>query len=203
VDAQGVLQAVLRGTLSGGRKRGSRALQTLWRGDHPLLNARTLLTLGGLAWGVYEAATATQGTPVPPPPTPAPPLPPALPDGALRLLRLAISAARADGVLQEAERRAILQEARSVGAEALVQAELDRPLPLDQILPGGVPENQRPDLYVLAYTIVRADEGVSGSERIFLAQLANRLGLGPDRTQALEESTAARIDAESEKQGAA
>jgi hypothetical protein len=54
----------------------------------------------------------------------------------------------------------------------------------------------------LAYTIVRADESVSGGERVFLAQLANLLGLRPDPTRALEESTA-RIDAQREEQGAA
>ena len=33
------------------------------------------------------------------------------------------------------------------------------------------------ELYILAFTIVRADENVSGAERIYLAQLAHQLGL--------------------------
>jgi len=41
---------------------------------------------------------------------------------------------------------------------------------------------------------VRADEGVSGAERIYLAQLANHLGLEPETTARLEEETAARIE---------
>jgi uncharacterized membrane protein YebE (DUF533 family) len=54
------------------------------------------------------------------------------------------------------------------------------------------------ELYVLAFTIVRADESVSGAERIYLAQLAYRLGLDEATTQALETETAAKIDTQSE-----
>ena len=52
----------------------------------------------------------------------------------------------------------------------------------------------RRDLYVLAFTIVRADETVSGAERIYLAQLAHALGLDPATAAALEQQTAAAID---------
>ena len=45
------------------------------------------------------------------------------------------------------------------------------------------------------FTVVRAGEGVSGTERVYLAHLANRLSLTPDRTAALEARTAAAIDA--------
>ena len=43
---------------------------------------------------------------------------------------------------------------------------------------------------MLAYTIVRADEQVTGAERIYLAQLANLLGLDPATVQQLEKDTA-------------
>jgi uncharacterized membrane protein YebE (DUF533 family) len=84
-----------------------------------------------------------------------------------------ISAARSDGELQDAERQTIQEHARARGAEALIKAELDSTRPLAEILAGLDDPNQRRDLYVLAFTIVRADEAVSGAERIYLAQLAH------------------------------
>ena len=41
-------------------------------------------------------------------------------------------------------------------------------------------------LYTLAFTIVRADEAVTGGERIYLAQLAHRLGLDAAAVTRLE-----------------
>jgi uncharacterized membrane protein YebE (DUF533 family) len=207
MDAQDLIHSVLKGALSGRGKRGGRALRALTGSGSPLLNAGTLLTLGGLAWGVYEAATAKPGgfagADVPPAP-PRPPLPSAtsgaqaVPEAALRLVRLMISAARADGALHDAEREAILKQARAAGAEALVQAEIDSKHALDEIVAGVSELNQKQDLYVLAFTIVRADEGVSGAERIYLAQLAHQLGLSSEETKALEELAAAGIDAQGE-----
>ncbi len=55
----------------------------------------------------------------------------------------------------------------------------------------------RATLYVLAYTILRADdETISGAERIYLAQLANLVGLSPEDVQKLEKDAGARIDAQ-------
>jgi len=54
------------------------------------------------------------------------------------------------------------------------------------------------ELYVLAFTIVRGDETVSGAERIYLAQLAHQLGLDPAAVQRLEIETSVRIDAQPE-----
>jgi uncharacterized membrane protein YebE (DUF533 family) len=52
------------------------------------------------------------------------------------------------------------------------------------------------DLYVLAFAVVRADETVSGAERIYLAQLASQLGLDPATTARLEAQAAEAIDRE-------
>ena len=54
---------------------------------------------------------------------------------------------------------------------------------------------QRTTLYVLAFTILRADEQLTGAERIFLAQLAHLLELGPEDAARLERDTGERIDA--------
>lgn len=208
MDAQDLIQSVLRGALTGRRKRGRNAFGYLTHGQGSFLNASTLLTLGGLAWGVYEAATSKTGSlgggqpsePTAPPPLPGAgvPMPGNVDPAALRLVRLTISAARADGTLHEAERQKILDEARKAGALELVQAEIEEPRPLSQILAGVSELNQRQDLYVLAFAVVRADETVSGAERIYLAQLAHQLSLSADETQALEELAAARIDARDE-----
>jgi uncharacterized membrane protein YebE (DUF533 family) len=60
----------------------------------------------------------------------------------------------------------------------------------------GVTDPQfKEQLYTLAFTIVRADEAVTGGERIYLAQLANRLSLDAATVSRLEAEAAARIDA--------
>jgi uncharacterized membrane protein YebE (DUF533 family) len=46
----------------------------------------------------------------------------------------------------------------------------------------------------MAFAIVRADETVSGAERIYLAQLAHRLGLGSAAVAEIEQHTATAID---------
>jgi len=200
MDAQDLIHSVLKGAFSGRRKRGQRALRSLNGGSNAFLNTSTLLTLGGLAWGVYEAATSKPGG-FAGPNASAVPLPAstaAVPEGALRLVRLMISAARADGTLHDAERKALLEHARAAGGEALVEAELASPRPLAEIVGGVSYLNERQDLYVLAFTIVRADESVSGAERIYLAQLAHQLGLSAEESSALEELSVARIDAQGE-----
>jgi uncharacterized membrane protein YebE (DUF533 family) len=120
----------------------------------------------------------------------------AVPSVALRLIRLAVSAARADGVLSAEERALILEHARQAGIEAEVAGELDASRPLAEIVAGVADDQHRRDLYTLAFTIVRADETVSGAERVYLAQLAHRLGLAPAAAAALEAETAATIDAQ-------
>jgi uncharacterized membrane protein YebE (DUF533 family) len=113
----------------------------------------------------------------------------------LRLGRLTIAAARADGRLEDSERVAILEQARAVGAEAVVQQEIAQPRPLAEIVAGIADPSAKEQLYVLAFAVVRADESVSGAERIFLAQLAHGLGLDPAATARLEAEAGARIDA--------
>ena len=128
---------------------------------------------------------------------PMPPLPTAStsvsPD-TMRVLRLAISAASADGVVTDEERNAILEQARSAGVGGLVETELSQPRPLREIVAGVTDSNERATLYVLAFSVLRGDEQPSGAERIYLAQLANLLGLDPPDAERLERNTAAAID---------
>ena len=128
----------------------------------------------------------------------APPLPGAAeaPPDLLRLVRLTISAARADGTLSPAEQEQILAHAREVGAEQLVDYEIRNPRPLPEITAGIADPKAKGEMYQMAFAIVRADETVSGAERIYLAQLAHALGLDPATTARLESEAASGIDAE-------
>lgn len=110
------------------------------------------------------------------------------------MVRLMISAARADGELADVERQAILDHARAAGVEPLVAAELERATPLPAIVAGVTDQKQCEDLYVLAYALVRADEAVTGSERIYLAQLASRLDLDDATIARLERDADGRIE---------
>ena len=211
LDAEDIVNGLMWGALGGRGKPWENAGRAVRAGG--LVNATTLLAAAGVAWGLYETWQAQQahGTAVPagsppagvtPPTVPPPPgtiAAPAdeagLPTPVLQLVRLMISAARADGDLGPAERERILAEAREVGAEALVLRELDAPRPLGEIVAGVTDPQLKEQLYTLAFTIVRVDEVVTGSERIYLAQLAHRLGLDPGTVARLEAETARRIDA--------
>ena len=194
-----LLLTVLNGVMGGRGKRSRRASRFLGSGGGRLLsNPATLMTAAGLAWGVYETLKGREAQGATPPPLANAAEPaagvPAVDPAALRMLRVAVSAAAADGALSEREKAAILQQANGADA-ALLEQELARPRPLAEIATGiGTPE-EAATLYVLAFTILRADEQVTGAERIYLAQLAHLLKLDAETAQALERDTGDRIDA--------
>lgn len=211
-----VLSVVLSGTLGrSGRKRARRATRFL-TGHRGFLGTSALIGAAGVAWGIYDTIrNQNQGmNPAPGMPTgpgmpPAPPVPnqqvPPIPaafdaafDPVSRIIRLAISAAKADGSLSDQERALILARAREAGLEAVVEGELAQTRQLADIVRGVTDPAIKQELYVLAFTIVRADESVSGAERIYLAQLAHQLRLDAAATQALETETASKIDAQTE-----
>jgi uncharacterized membrane protein YebE (DUF533 family) len=218
-----LLGALIEGALGSRRKKGKKTLRHLTGGSGSLVNPTTLLAAAGLAWGVYEAATRNRSAggaappPIPgaggapPPPIPGtgaaasapPPLPPPLPGAhddddyppaILRVVRLAISAARVDGALTPQELQQIMLRAREEGAEEVVEREIRAVRPLTEIVGGVVDLQERKELYALAYAIVRADEGVSGSERVYLAQLGHALGLPDDVVRRIEGETDRGID---------
>ena len=115
---------------------------------------------------------------------------------ALRIVRLAISAAYADGSVSDTERAAILDQAKTAGVGEIVEVEMQQPRPLAEIVSGVSDAAQRATMYVLAYSMVRGDEQPTGAERIYLAQLANLLGLDVATVQELEQKAASRIDAQ-------
>ena len=217
-----VLSVVLRGTLGrSGRKRARRATKFL-TGHGGFLSASTMIAAAGVAWGIYDTLKGqnqgTVGTVPGVPPVPGvpigsvPPLPtvPGIPavttasgaeaagDPLARIIQLAVSAARADGQLTEQERAMITARAAEVGLEAIVEAELNQTRMLADIVRGVTDPAIKKDLYVLAFAIVRADEHVSGAERIYLAQLAHQLGLDAATALAIETETANKIDSQPE-----
>jgi uncharacterized membrane protein YebE (DUF533 family) len=203
-DPAQLLSLFLEGAVGrSGRKRAGKAARFL-SGNKGLVTASGLLAAAGVAWGIYDSLKASTMTPSGPAPTgsvggigstpAAPPLPLPVPEPVLRIVRLAVSAARADGELSPPERAIILEHARRAGVEAEAEAELARPHPLADIVRGVNDEAARQDLYTLAFTIVRADEAITGAERIYLAQLAHQLGLDAATASRLESDTTARID---------
>lgn len=209
-----VLSVVLRGTLGrSGRKRARRAARFI-TGHGGLLSAGTMVAAAGVAWGIYDTlkgreVPAVPGVPQVPggvvPPLPEVPKVPAMPaafgdaiDPLARVIQLAVSAARADGQLTEQEKSMIMDRAREAGLESIVEAELAQTRALADIVRGVTDPAVKKDLYVLAFAIVRADENVSGAERIYLAQLAHQLGLDPAAVQAIETETANKIDSQPE-----
>lgn len=204
MNPEDILGSILRGAIGsrGVRKSSRKTLGAVTRGA--LANPQVLLTMAGVAWGVWETWKGGQGAAQQPPPAGAgvPPIPP-LPgeaasnpgDAVLRLVRLMISAAGADGKLGPQERAAILDEATKAGIGPTVEAELSNPRPLAQIVAGVQDQATKAELYKLAFAIVRADEGVSGAERIYLAQLAHSLGLADQEVARIESAAGSAIDA--------
>ena len=220
----GVLSAVLGGR--GRRRRSRRATNYLTGGGRGSFwtNPSTLLTAAGVAWGIYEtmqqtgalgsmgsggsggsAGLSSMGSPgsgsVGSPGSGSvgsagSPTANNISPEALRIVRLAISAAYADGSVSDAERAAILDQAKTAGVSEIVDAEMQQPRPLAEVAAGVSDAAQRATMYVLAYSMVRGDEQPSGAERIYLAQLANLLGLDVATVQELEQKAASRIDAQ-------
>jgi len=211
VDESALLNGVLSAVLGGrGRRRRSRRALNYLTGGHRgsfWTSPSTLLTAAGMAWGIYETmqqsggigsvgsvgsqgsgSVGSQGSGSSGSPHVSP--------EALRIVRLAISAAYADGSVSDTERAAILDQAKTAGVGEIVEVEMQRPRPLAEIVSGVNDAAQRATLYVLAYTMVRGDEQPTGAERIYLAQLANLLGLDVATVQELEQKAASRIDAQ-------
>jgi len=222
MDPDLLIRGVLGSVLGGGRKRSHGALRYLTGSRGSIFTRpQTLLTAAGVAWGIFETLQRHQGTAPsrsgaqgggqwgggaapagaqaavagPLPPLPGSAAAPGVDAEALRLVQVAISAANADGVMSDKERAAVLQQAQSAGVGDVVERELNQRRPLAEIVAGVTDQAQSATLYVLAFTLLRADEQVTGAERIYLAQLAHLLNLDPATVQQLEKNAGERIDA--------
>jgi uncharacterized membrane protein YebE (DUF533 family) len=208
-NPEDMLSILLGGALGrSGRKRARRAASFL-SGRGGFLTASSLMAAAGVLWGIYDSVQSSNTSAIPPVPATPPPAAPgapapagvltgaeSLPTDILRVVRLAVSAARADGTLSGEERNIIRERAKAAGLESVVDAELGVTRPLSDIVAGVTDVTTKRDLYILAFTIVRADESVTGAERVYLAQLAYQLGLDTEAVRQLEAETATRIDAQ-------
>ncbi|MEI6161297.1 MAG: DUF533 domain-containing protein [Roseococcus sp.] len=120
----------------------------------------------------------------------APPVPPASAEHAEArlLLRAMIAAARADGVVDRAERTAIATQLDAAGLSAAerdqVLADFDHPATVDQLSDGAHDPILKAQLYAAAFA---AAGEVSAEERAWLDRLANALKLQPAARKAIED----------------
>lgn len=190
--AAGALAAVLLGT-GPGRKVGGAAVKL-----------GGLAAIGGLAYKAYqnyqnggkpdEAVPAEEQVLLPPPadtefhPSQAPQ---GEAEFALTLVRAMIAAARADGRIDDEERRRIGEKLSLSGldsdAESFLRAELESPLDLDALVAAARTEAQKVELYTASRLAVEAD---TRAERGYLDLLAGRLGLADQLVDHIEATVA-------------
>lgn len=193
--AAGALVAVLLGTDTGRKVAGS------------ALKLGGLAAVGGLAYKAYQnykAGNAPQTTAAPdaepqllPPPANDAFNPAQAPQGetefALTIIRAMIAAAKADGHIDDNERKKISDKLGLAGigsdAEQFVMAELNAPLDLDAIVAGARTEAQRVELYTASRLAIDPD---TRAERGYLDLLAGRLQL-PDALVDHVEATVASV----------
>lgn len=179
--AAGAIAAVLLGTGAGREVTGA------------AVRLGGLAAIGGLAYKAYqnyksgnapvEAPAAGEPELLPPPKDTAF-HPSQAPQGedefTLTLIRAMISAAKADGHVDDDERRKIAGKLSLAGigpdAEKFLMAELERPLDLDTLVASAHTDAQKLELYTASRLTIDPD---TRAERGYLDLLAGRLGL-PD-----------------------
>ena len=179
--AAGALAAVLLGTGTGRRLTGT------------AIKLGGLAAVGGLAYKAYQNykngeqpaspdAPSAKEPELLPPPTGTDFHPASAPQGegefALMLVRAMIAAARADGHIDDEERKRIGDRLSLSGiggeAEAFLRKELAAPLDLDALVASARTEAQKVELYTASRLAIDAD---TRAERGYLDLLAGRLGL--------------------------
>jgi uncharacterized membrane protein YebE (DUF533 family) len=99
----------------------------------------------------------------------------------LTLVRAMIAAARSDGRLDAQESQTIFQRIESLGLapddQALLVAEMGRPVDMDAIVNSAASPEMAAEIYVASLLAVDVD---TAAEQSYLAMLAARLNLAPD-----------------------
>lgn len=178
--AAGALVAVLLGTGTGRKVTGS------------ALKLGGLAAVAGLAYKAYQnyqkgnqpGADAQKQPELLPPPSDTDFNPAQAPQGeaefTLALVRAMIAAAKADGHIDDEEKKKIGDRLALAGigseAEAFLREELEKPLDLDELVALAQTEAQRVELYTASRLTIEPD---SRAERGYLDLLAGRLQL-PD-----------------------
>ncbi|RWK30268.1 tellurite resistance TerB family protein [Mesorhizobium sp.] len=199
--AAGALAAVLLGTGAGRQITGT------------AVKLGGLAVVGGLAYKAYQnykngkaPTEATAGQPeLLPPPADTSFHPSQAPQGedefTLTLVRAMISAAKADGHIDDDERQKIAGKLSLAGidsdAEKFLLSELERPLDLDTLVAGAQTDAQKLELYTASRLAIDPN---TRAERGYLDLLAGRLSL-PDALLDHVEATvsAAKVPAPGEQ----
>ncbi|MFU0505434.1 tellurite resistance TerB family protein [Pseudaminobacter sp. NGMCC 1.201702] len=188
--ATGAIAAVLLGTKAGRGLTGS------------ALKLGGLAAIAGIAYKAYQNYQAGNQPAQPgagepellPPPAETTFHPSQAPQGeaefALTLVRAMIAAARADGRIDDVERRKVVDRLSLAGidseAEEFLRTELERPLDVDLLVAEAQTDAQKVELYTASRLAIDPD---TSSERGYLDMLAGRLKL----PQALVEHVEATI----------
>lgn len=203
----GMAQQAMTGALKPSRRKGARS-------QNPLAGTQGKVIMGLLGLAVaafehYQTGTSAGGAKPPPPPPgggspgrigvlPSMPPPPAptIDPHQLRLLRVMVAAAHADGVLDPAERAAIVAEleSRELSADerTFIAQELSNPRRVQEIVQGISDIQEKERLLAAACIAIVAD---TDSEQRFLDQLGEALGITAERREAIvREVQAARGD---------
>ena len=180
--ATGAIAAILLGTGAGRSITGS------------ALQLGAVAAVGGLAYKAYqnykngdqpaEVTDTNDEIEVLPPPSDSDFALEAAPQGAdeftLSLIKAMISAARADGHIDDEERARIAEKLKLSGfdedAQNFIRAELAKPVDLDKLVASAQTEAQRVELYTASRLAI---EPQTRAERGYLDMLAGRLAL-PD-----------------------
>lgn len=195
--AAGALAVVLLGTDPGRKVTGA------------AIKLGGLAAIGSLAYRAYQnyqngrnpAEAPASGEPeLLPPPSDTGFHPSQAPQGenefALTLVKAMVAAAKADGRIDDEERRKIVGRLGAAGAdkeaEAFFKAELEAPLDLDALVAAARSEEQKVELYTASRLTVDAD---SRAERGYLDLLAGRLGLPDALVDHIEATVSSAKDA--------
>lgn len=178
--AAGAIAAVLLGTGTGRKLTGS------------AVKLGGLAAIGGLAYKAYQnyqagnkpETVAKEEQVLLPPPSDTPFNPAQAPQGegefALTLIRAMIAAAKADGHIDDEERRRIGEKLSMAGmdteAGAFLDGEMNKPATLDELVAAAKTDAQKVELYTASRLAITTD---TRAERGYLDLLAGRLGL-PD-----------------------
>jgi uncharacterized membrane protein YebE (DUF533 family) len=137
-----------------------------------------LAALGGLAWKAYQSYQAGEATSAA---APVPPAPPAKDEAGEQKLAEAslvamIQAAKADGAIDETERKAIVDRVGNAGpeAQAFLEKELAAPIDIDRL--AGMATSTEDKIHVYAASLLAIDVDQT-AEKAYLAALAAKLGL--------------------------
>ena len=137
---------------------------------------------------------------VPPPPVPGAASVPSPPVGtapagglsgaelAIRMIQVMVAAAHADGTMDQDEERAVLDKMRSADLSSeekmFLLDELHRPKTIEQLTAGITDPSAAKTMYMLAVAAIEID---TEAERVWLDQLAGKLGLSRELQAFIEE----------------